>query len=111
MSMDNTQQLIPLEPNDLVWAKCRGYPWYPALVRIFWLVKEQNGRIESSGENQITESLVSFFSQIVSPDIPKTGYAHNGVVIPIPPDEVLSLRQSHQDNNYLVLFFDAKRTW
>ena len=70
---------IALEPLDLVWAKCRGYPWYPALI--------------------------------INPKMPRTGYFHNGVPIPVPPLEVLQLAESHNKPHYLILFFDAKRTW
>ncbi|XP_045469667.1 peregrin isoform X1 [Harmonia axyridis] len=67
-----------LEPFQLVWAKCRGYPWYPALI--------------------------------IDPGMP-TGYVHMGVPMPTPPPEVLSLKSNHEEHVYLVLFFDAKRTW
>jgi len=70
---------IQLEPLDLVWAKCRGYPWYPALI--------------------------------INPKMPRTGYFHNGVPIPVPPMEVLQLAESHTKPHYLILFFDSKRTW
>ena len=43
--------------------------------------------------------------------MPKTGYLHKGVPIPVPPDEVLELRAQHIEPVYLILFFDAKRTW
>lgn len=33
------------------------------------------------------------------------------IPIPAPPSDVLALRSRHQDDVYLVLFFDAKRTW
>jgi hypothetical protein len=69
---------IPLEPLDLVWAKCRGYPWYPALI--------------------------------INPKMPRTGYLHNGVPIPVPPQDVLDMASTHETPHYLILFFDAKRT-
>lgn len=78
LSVDS-DDLVTLEPLDLVWAKCRGYPWYPALI--------------------------------INPKMPKTGYFHNGVPIPVPPDEVLELQQKYAESVYLVLFFDTKRTW
>lgn len=66
------------EPLQLVWAKCRGYPWYPALI--------------------------------IDPTIPK-GFIYFGVPLPSPPKDVLELRKDKIEPVYLVLFFDAKRTW
>ncbi|KAJ8265058.1 hypothetical protein COCON_G00141570 [Conger conger] len=72
-----------LEPLDLVWAKCRGYPSYPALI--------------------------------IDPDMPQEGLLHNGVPIPVPPQDVLKLGELRQEEAgeklFLVLFFDNKRTW
>lgn len=93
-----------LEPLQLVWAKCRGYPWYPALI--------------------------------IDPAIPR-GFIYNGVPLPAPPADVLALRKDIPvaasaaaavggnaaaartsptserplADVFLVLFFDAKRTW
>jgi len=68
---------IPLQPNDLVWAKCQGYPWYPALI--------------------------------VDPQLPDYP---NGNGPPVPPNDVLALgKKEDKHNQYLVSFFDQKRTW
>ena len=45
------------------------------------------------------------------PNMPRTGYFHNGVPIPVPPVEVLNLAETHTRPHYLILFFDNKRTW
>jgi len=72
-----------MKPLDLVWAKCRGYPPYPAML--------------------------------IDPDMPRSGYCHNGVPIPVPPNDVLQVGDKRIENGnhnlFLVLFFDAKRTW
>lgn len=67
-----------LKPLQLVWAKCRGYPSYPALI--------------------------------IPENIPK-GFVHNSVPLPKPPQHVLQLRKNNSDTEFLVLFFDVKRTW
>ncbi|CAG0888530.1 unnamed protein product [Darwinula stevensoni] len=76
---DSENKRKPVEPLDMVWAKCRGYPWYPALI--------------------------------INPSMPRTGYYHNGVPIPVPPEDVLALSKTHEEPRFLVLFFDNKRTW
>lgn len=75
---DHNKLQATLEPLQLVWAKCRGYPWYPALI--------------------------------IDPQIPN-GFVFNGVPLPAPPLDVLALRKDKTEPVFLVLFFDAKRTW
>ncbi|XP_060933270.1 bromodomain-containing protein 1 [Limanda limanda] len=74
---------VTLEPLKLVWAKCSGYPSYPALI--------------------------------VDPHMPRVGCQHNGVSIPMPPMDVLRIGEQMQykaeEQLYLVLFFDNKRSW
>ena len=43
--------------------------------------------------------------------MPRTGYLHNGVPIPVPPIDVLNLQRNQTQPVYLILFFDTKRTW
>lgn len=73
--LDTSEGLRPLQ---LVWAKSRGYPSYPALI--------------------------------IDPSIKKS-FVHNSVPLPCPPENVLTLRKNTTEEQFLVLFFDAKRTW
>jgi len=55
---------------------------------------------------------MNFYSylQIIDPKMPK-GYTFNGVPIPKPPLSVLDLQRKFDKPVYLILFFDARRTW
>ncbi|XP_069764322.1 bromodomain-containing protein 1 isoform X4 [Narcine bancroftii] len=79
----STDSSSALDPLKLIWAKCSGYPSYPALV--------------------------------IDPKMPRSGFRHNGVPIPVPPLDVLKIGEQMQrragEKLYLVLFFDNKRSW
>lgn len=125
-----------LDALDLVWAKCRGYPSYPALVsgaaQILHLPKScpgaemglgAGGRWDYSvpeergwcGSWLAVRAAFSAPRQIIDPKMPREGMFHHGVPIPVPPLEVLKLgeqmTQEAREHLYLVLFFDNKRTW
>ncbi|XP_034027873.1 bromodomain and PHD finger-containing protein 3 isoform X2 [Thalassophryne amazonica] len=79
MSEDETE----LEPLDLVWAKCRGYPSYPALVIDPEMPEE--GLLHNG----------------VPIPVPPKDVLHLGE----------QRQEETNERLYLVLFFDNKRTW
>lgn len=130
LSLDSETELSPL---DLVWAKCRGYPSYPAMVRIYFIYSVHAAIFQHFGSyNRADMGKMQIFHaqkrkawaaferrvlllQIVDPDMPQEGLLHNGIPIPVPPVEVLKLgewRETEEGGKlFLVLFFDTKRTW
>uniref|UniRef100_H3AJP9 Bromodomain and PHD finger containing 1 n=1 Tax=Latimeria chalumnae TaxID=7897 RepID=H3AJP9_LATCH len=73
----------PLEALDLVWAKCRGYPSYPALIIDPKMPRE------------------GMFHHSVPIPVPPQEVLKLGE----------QMTQEAQEHLYLVLFFDNKRTW
>uniref|UniRef100_A0A8C4QA69 Bromodomain and PHD finger containing, 1 n=1 Tax=Eptatretus burgeri TaxID=7764 RepID=A0A8C4QA69_EPTBU len=73
----------PMEPLDLVWAKCRGYPSYPALII----------------DPQVSRE--GFFHNGVPIPVPPLEVLRLGE----------RMRAEAGQHLYLVLFFDNKRTW
>lgn len=108
-----------LDALDLVWAKCRGYPSYPALVSTSGhsrTIRAPSVPQSGAGGSPSFHSVLPLLPlQIIDPKMPREGMFHHGVPIPVPPLEVLKLgeqmTQEAREHLYLVLFFDNKRTW
>ncbi|XP_053705199.1 bromodomain and PHD finger-containing protein 3 [Synchiropus splendidus] len=82
-SQTSEDELEPMEPLDLVWAKCRGYPSYPALIIDPEMPEE--GLLHNG--------------------VP--------IPVPPKDVLLLGEQRQEETNSrlYLVLFFDNKRTW
>lgn len=126
---------VTLEPLKLVWAKCSGYPSYPALVSASWSEAAGSSLVAtfsfscrwrhfallawtkgiSTVCNPSSSYFLSCYEQIIDPHMPRVGCQHNGVSIPTPPMDVLRIGEQMQyktgEKLFLVLFFDNKRSW
>lgn len=104
-----------LEALDLVWAKCRGYPSYPALVSGRQPATCALGTTKNQTGSRPHTLPWPSSPQIIDPKMPREGVFHRGVPIPVPPLDVLKLgeqmTQEAREHLFLVLFFDNKRTW
>lgn len=125
-----------LEPLKVVWAKCSGYPSYPALVSpgpggrcCCPLMQGRRPRLLAgrpcrggggrapAQPTSVQRSCVTPVSprQIIDPKMPRVPGHHNGVTIPAPPLDVLKIGEHMQtkadERLFLVLFFDNKRSW
>lgn len=82
-SQTSEDELEPMEPLDLVWAKCRGYPSYPALII--------DPEMPEDG--------------LLHNGVP--------IPVPPKDVLLLGEQRQEETNSqlYLVLFFDNKRTW
>ena len=100
-----------IRPLDLVWAKCRGYPPYPALVREIHVPAKWIPVVSQAQTLHLSYSLPSIYHQVIDPDMPSKGLNINGEKIQPPSDEVLELRDKHPNATYLIRFFDGRRSW
>ena len=81
-SHDDLQNFQPL---DLVWAKCKGYPWYPALIMNPELATQEP---LLHGDEELPQP---------APDVIEMGNRYNC--------------KEDGEVHHLVLFFDQRRTW
>jgi hypothetical protein len=50
---------VVYEMNEVIWAKIRGYPWWPAYVP--HVVAQVSGVIKSSNQPSLVEYIVNFY--------------------------------------------------